>query len=369
MKNIFLVLLLALYYNMNSQAPIVYDWDNSKEGWVSGGNCNLTSQSGAMAMRLYSSNALMRSGNVSANLGISASDYNLVEVTVKNPTTGSGIARLFLYPPGTNSDTCYYTFQVDTAMTGFTTYSISLDSIPSGGLSSVYNGPIARFGLRAPWGGQNFDTIFWKEMVVSNTNQVVDSVQVTFKLDMSQVNTPFTSPEINGTFNSWCGSCDQMTDADNDNVWEKEISFMPNDTIEYKFSADSWSIQESLDPNEVCTNGNVNFTNRLLIIPNSDDTLSVVCWESCSPCPPLAITSNEISLEIYPNPSNEFINMNSSGIIEKVVLRDILGKVYFIEKPMKNKFYLDVNKIPNNIYFLEAFVNERWINNKIMVLH
>ena len=56
----------------------------------------------------------MKSGNLQSNLV-----PNQVQVVIKNPTTGSAMARLFLYPPGTNTAACYYAFQVDTAMTGY----------------------------------------------------------------------------------------------------------------------------------------------------------------------------------------------------------------------------------------------------------
>ncbi|MEC8603764.1 MAG: hypothetical protein VXY47_05395, partial [Bacteroidota bacterium] len=52
-------------------AQIEYNWQNSKEGWISGGDCNLTAQPDAMAMRLFSPNGKMISGTLSANLGIS----------------------------------------------------------------------------------------------------------------------------------------------------------------------------------------------------------------------------------------------------------------------------------------------------------
>ena len=168
----FLIFILVGQFSL-LDAQIVYNWQNSKEGWVSGGDCNLNAQPDAMAMRLFSSNGLMRSGTLSDDLGITNLDYNQVQVTVKNPTTGSGMARLFIYPPGTNTHACYYSFQVDTAMNTFSTYTISLDSIPSSS-NAVYSGPIARFGLRAPWGGVNLDTIFWKQMIVSNTNTTTE---------------------------------------------------------------------------------------------------------------------------------------------------------------------------------------------------
>ena len=44
---------------------------------------------------------------------------------------------------------------------------------------------------------------------------------VTFQVDMSTVDSStFTTPEVNGDFNGWCGSCASMTDANGDNIWD-----------------------------------------------------------------------------------------------------------------------------------------------------
>ena len=219
---------------------------------------------------------------ISANLGINGTDYSLVEVTLKNPTSGSGMARLFIYPPGTNSDTCYYAFQVDTAMSGFSTYTISLDSLPTGGSSTPYTGPIARFGLRAPWGGVNFDTIYWKQMIVTNTNHVIDSANITFKVDMSQVSDPFSTPELNGTFNSWCGNCNAMLDSNGDNVWDVTVKLQSGELLSIN-TLQILVIQEMNNPNTSCTNGDPNFTNRVLIVPVNDTILPDVCWGVVTP--------------------------------------------------------------------------------------
>ena len=349
-------------------SQITYNWQNSTEGWVSGGNCNLTAQPDAMAMRLFSSNAVMRSGNLQSNLGINGGDYNQVQVMIKNPTTGSAMARLFLYPPGTNTAACYYAFQVDTAMTGYSTYTISLDSIPTGGSSTVYTGPIARFGLRAPWGGVNFDTIFWKQMIVSNTNQVIDSASVTFKVDMSQVLDPFTTPELNGTFNSWCGNCNSMSDSDGDNIWDVSVSLQTGDTIEYKYSADSWSIQETNDPNGFCTNGNPNFTNRVIVVPSNDTILPDVCWGSCDTCSPTS-SMNYIdafeNLIISPNPSSEFISLKSVDRINEIYIYDMNGKLVLLKSNFDNN--LNITILKEGSYFLLAKTNHSLIRKKFIV--
>lgn len=170
MKNLFSTLILFISFTAFTQASITYNWQNSKQGWISGGGCNLAALPGSMSMKAFNTTPLMRSGDLQANLGLNASDYNQVTISLKNPTTGNGNTRLYIYPPGTNTASCYYVFTVDTAMTGFATYTIDLNSIPASG---TYSGTIARFGLRAPWGVANGDTIFWENMVVSNTNSQI----------------------------------------------------------------------------------------------------------------------------------------------------------------------------------------------------
>ena len=362
---------LFISFSLNLCSQIVYNWQNSKEGWVSCNNCNcnLTEQPDAMAMRLFSSNAKMMSGNPSTNLGIYGLDYNQVQVTLRNPNQGSGVARLFIYPPGSTTDTCYYTFQVDTSMTSFSTYTISLDSIPSGGLSSVYNGPIGRFGLRAPWGGMNFDTVFWKQMIISNTNLVADTVDITFKVDMSNVVDSFSVPELNGTFNNWCGNCNPMVSPMLNNIWEITMPFLSGDTIEYKFSADSWSIQETLDPTENCTNDDVNFTNRFLVIPYNDFVLDEVCWGSCNPCVTGTEFQNINNLKIYPNPSFDFLTIQSNNLINPIFIYDITGKLIIQNIGNAEEINIDISNLRSGLYFIKSssinssFVRSFLVNN------
>ena len=48
-------------------------------------------------------------------------------------------------------------------------------------------------------------------------------VNVTFRVDMTGVS-GFTTPEVNGNFNGWCGGCFQLTDANSDGIWEGTAS-------------------------------------------------------------------------------------------------------------------------------------------------
>ena len=105
---------------------------------------------------------------------------------------------------------------------------------------------------------------------------------VTFQVDMNQYAGTFTTPEVNGTFNGWCGNCFQMTDANGDNIWEATTQLAAG-AYEYKFSHDSWTGQETLTEGSTCTITTNGFTNRTLNL-TGDVVLPVVCWESCSAC-------------------------------------------------------------------------------------
>ena len=83
---------------------------------------------------------------------------------------------------------------------------------------------------------------------------------VTFRVDMSNVDASFSVPEVNGTFNNWCGNCWAMSDDNGDNIWEVSGNIAINQDHEYKFSADSWGIQESLFPSDVCVVNSISTT-------------------------------------------------------------------------------------------------------------
>lgn len=107
------------------------------------------------------------------------------------------------------------------------------------------------------------------------------ALNVTFRLNMNGLQ-GFNTPEVNGTFNNWCGNCNPMSDANGDGIWETTLN-LPAGNYEYKFSYDSWSGQENLSATTGCSVTNGNFTNRTLSV-QSDVVLPIVCWGLCSEC-------------------------------------------------------------------------------------
>ena len=97
MKKLFFCFTIISVLQFNAQSPINYNWQNSKQGWLSGGGCNLTALPYAMAMKSFNTTPLMRSGNLQANLGLNTSDYNHVSVRFENPTSGMEMQDYMLF--------------------------------------------------------------------------------------------------------------------------------------------------------------------------------------------------------------------------------------------------------------------------------
>ncbi len=123
------------------------------------------------------------------------------------------------------------------------------------------------------------------EAVNYNPNALSDdgscAYAVTFVLDMSNTDFPFTTPEVNGSFNGWCGTCNPMTD-EGGGIWMTTINIL-NGFREFKFSTDDFTNEESLSEGSSCTWTTDGFTNRTLNV-TGNMTYGPVAWEECSIC-------------------------------------------------------------------------------------
>ena len=193
---------------------------------------------------------------------------------------------------------------------------------------------------------------------------------VTFKVDMRDVTAAYTTPEVNGTFNNWCGGCAPMADPDGDDIWELVVS-LPADTFEFKFAADSWAIQENLTSGSSCTVTTDNFTNRQLIV-TGESVLQAVCWGSCDPC---IVGINDLSaqeeLVLFPNPANEALTLNlreaaTSNVL--VTITDATGRTIQSEvfAPAK-QFTITTNTLAGGLYFVRINAGNTILTRPFMV--
>ncbi len=153
------------------------------------------------------------------------------------------------------------------------------ETLTQGAPCTVGGAPFVNRSLNVT-GDVVLDVVCWG--ACANCGTVIPMYDVTFRVDMNNVTQPFTLPNLNGSFNNWCGACAPMSDANSDGIWELVVS-LPAGSYEYKFAADGWGIQESLTPGLPCTVTNFGFTNRSLTV-TGDVVLDPVCWGACVAC-------------------------------------------------------------------------------------
>ena len=127
---------------------------------------------------------------------------------------------------------------------------------------------------------------------------------VTFIVDMRDYSGSYTTVHLNGDFNSWCGTCNPMTDPEGDSIWTVTLP-LTADSIEYKFTLDGWTGQESLTSGTACTKTSGIYTNRFAAF-TGDTILPGVAWESCD------AKAGQIYLTMQVNMSNQTVD--TSGV-------------------------------------------------------
>jgi len=118
---------------------------------------------------------------------------------------------------------------------------------------------------------------------------------VTFIVDMRGYTGSYNGVYVNGDYNSWCGSCNPMSDPEGDSVWTATLPISA-DSIEYKFTLDGWTGQENLTSGTSCTKTTGIYTNRFAVL-NGDTILPGVAWESCAAMPGQVYMTFQVNME------------------------------------------------------------------------
>ena len=181
---------------------------------------------------------------------------------------------------------------------------------------------------------------------------------IMFVVDMSASGTTFTTPEVNGTFNNWCGGCAPMSDTNGDNIWELTIP-LNTGIYEYKYAYDTWAGSEALTAGDPCTVTNSGFTNRTLDVTGTL-VMDTVCYGSCISCE--GINVNEETAEgfsIYPNPVQNSFMVQSTNMVKSISILDNTGKR--IELPLvalNNTVQVNTESLPSGIYHVQVVTSK-----------
>jgi len=181
-------------------------------------------------------------------------------------------------------------------------------------------------------------------------------VNVTFQSDRNAILGTFTTAYISGTMNGWSGDADMMSDDDGDGVYTATLALLPG-SYEFKFTADSWAIQENFDPataDSVCTLTTGIYTNRLITVGAADTTLPVQCWEECGPCASIGIEEEAASFVVKPNPASDVLFIeNTTGTTSNVAVYSITG-ARVMEATFETEARLDVASLPRGMYIVRV---------------
>ncbi len=200
----------------------------------------------------------------------------------------------------------------------------------------------------------------------SPCGQSTGPYNITFNVDMSQAGFAFTTPELNGTFNNWCGSCAPMSDPDGDGIWSITIP-LDAGVYTYKFSYDNWTGQENLPVGASCTFSENGFTNRTITVTEAT-ALTNVCWESCEACVTSVANLNNDSFSIYPNPAHSEISINGTISGQKFELRNSLGQIVNTFVSNGSTMQMDVSNMSKGVYFFSQIEEGKVSNTKTFVV-
>ena len=305
------------------------------------------------------------------------SNNNIISVKVYSPAAGLPM-RLKAEVAGTPTESVETDATTTIANAWETlTFDFSNESAGTAVINYAYNyNMLSFFGdFQTAASGQEFfmDSVLFGLPVPPNPT--IDTNSVTFQVDMRGYTGSYTTPEVNGLFNGWCGNCTPLSDPENDSIWVASVD-ITLDTIEYKFSHDAWTGQEDLDSASSCVKTTIDgtevFVNRFLVI-ESDTILPVVCWNSCEACKDigtgiLSLPGN-FDLNIYPNPTNGIVNIETASFESYVLtMMDALGRVVYASSDVnKTHETIDVSSFDNGIYMVFLKTDNRIHTSKVMV--
>ncbi len=140
---------------------------------------------------------------------------------------------------------------------------------------------------------------------------------LTFQVDMAK-NKPAASDTVtlNGTFNNWCGACNPMTKITGTDIWVTSVLLDKDSTYDFKYTVGNWKSQELLKEGMTCTTTKSGFTNRTTTVSKLNDTLPLVCWESCTSClntAPKAKVTFKVNMKNYVDDSLSIKGVTLNG--------------------------------------------------------
>lgn len=75
---------------------------------------------------------------------------------------------------------------------------------------------------------------------------------------------------------------------------------------------------------------------------------------------------NNIPVDIYPNPTKDFISINSSEQISKIEICNFFGNCLFSKLIDNNFSKIDLSQLPEGVYFVKLYQNDNFVIKKLI---
>jgi hypothetical protein len=198
----------------------------------------------------------------------------------------------------------------------------------------------------------NFGPGWWRFIYERTQPIVVATPNVTFRVNMSDyTGTINTGVYVNGTFNGWCGDCNPMNDMGG-GLWELTLPLSAG-PIDYLFTVDGWTDLESFGPSDVCIDPvDDGFYNRYFLI-TGDAEIPTACFNTCSTsCLPASLDELESLVNISPNPTSDYINIETSSDFEMAEVISMSGRMVKEKSLINGNCVFDLSDLTGGVYFI-----------------
>ena len=76
------------------------------------------------------------------------------------------------------------------------------------------------------------------------------------------------------------------------------------------------------------------------------------------------------TINLYPNPVKDILNISSSDNIKSLKVKDLLGRIIYSSLDINSKsISLNTSNFRNNVYLLSLIINDKLIIKKIIINH
>ena len=157
-----------------------------------------------------------------------------------------------------------------------------------------------------------------------------------------------------------------LDDSDGDGVWSGTVS-LPESGGHFTLlngNCSDWSCKEDISGQSCDDPTNYNDRNNLLGGFSQDTTLNLQ-FGSCDNSTHIGQIENNIFF--YPNPTKRFLTIHCNNNINTLKVFNMIGNLVMDRNIFKNQTTLDIEYIPNGMYFVELkFDNGSIINSKFI---